>query len=261
MVGIFRPRPRPRRPVRWVRTAPGATPPAARVLAPRRVPARLYRRAWPPPPRVRWPPINRLPDAGEALSGGTRVIDPATLAAYQGATVTRATLVSLDFSGGMVRVNDLVLDLPFDADGDTVAETFIGVGDLGSNSRISESAELRSNSIALTLTGVKSSFRALVLGQQYRGRPCKVWEAVIDPETFAIVGAPTLLFSGRMDTCKMRFGASVGEITVTATDRLADWDRPRTRRRTDADQQARYPGDRFFEFVDEVRAKEVVWGG
>ena len=169
--------------------------------------------------------------------------------------------MALDFSGGILRFSDLVGDFFADADGDSIVEKFIGIGALGSISRISESAELRSNSIALTLAGVKSSYRAAVLGQRYRSRPCTVWEAVVDPETYAVEGAPTVVFSGLMDTCRMRFGGRIGDIIVTATDRLADWDRPRTRRRTDADQQAHYPGDRFFEFVDEVRSKEIIWGG
>jgi hypothetical protein len=41
---------------------------------------------------------------------------------------------------------------------------------------------------------------------------------------------------------------------------MIDWERPRMRRFTDADQKAHHPGDRGLEHVAEVASKEVVWG-
>ena len=42
--------------------------------------------------------------------------------------------------------------------------------------------------------------------------------------------------------------------------RLADWERPRVSRYTDADQQQRFPGDLGCRFAPQMVEKELVWG-
>ena len=41
---------------------------------------------------------------------------------------------------------------------------------------------------------------------------------------------------------------------------MIDWGRARTIRLSDADQQARFPGDLGFEFGPEATEKEIFWG-
>ncbi len=44
---------------------------------------------------------------------------------------------------------------------------------------------------------------------------------------------------------------------LTCESRLVDLERAEVRRYTDADQQAEYPGDRFFEFVPALQEAEI----
>ena len=46
-------------------------------------------------------------------------------------------------------------------------------------------------------------------------------------------------------------------ISLTCESRLVDLERAEVRRYTDADQQAEYPGDRFFEFVPALQEAEI----
>jgi hypothetical protein len=69
---------------------------------------------------------------------------------------------------------------------------------------------------------------------------------------------PLVYFKGKMDLLSCEHGAT-GSITVTIRDNLADWARPRIERYTDQDQQARYPGDKGFEYVTAIADKEIIW--
>jgi hypothetical protein len=65
-------------------------------------------------------------------------------------------------------------------------------------------------------------------------------------------------FSGLVDEIQVEIG-SIGRITITVRDELADWSRPRIERYTNSDQQARYNGDKGLEYISQVADKEIVW--
>ena len=62
-----------------------------------------------------------------------------------------------------------------------------------------------------------------------------------------------------MDTMEFTEG-DTGELTLNVEREFSQWDKPVVRRYTNADQQARYAGDRFFEFVEQMADKTVYWG-
>jgi hypothetical protein len=74
-----------------------------------------------------------------------------------------------------------------------------------------------------------------------------------------IAGEPVLVFTGRMDEPVVTVGRTA-DIQLALENRFADWDRPRLRMYTDADQQARHPGDKFFEYVAAMESTSIVWG-
>ena len=66
----------------------------------------------------------------------------------------------------------------------------------------SESAEDSQNGLRLTLCGIDLAFIAQVLGENFIGRPAKIWHGHIDRATGLIVGGatgPVLMFDGRMN--------------------------------------------------------------
>lgn len=138
-------------------------------------------------------------------------------------------------------------------------ESYTGVGDIGAVGAIEEGIEARAFGVELTLSGVPASRLALALGEDVQGRRAEIWLGFLD-QAHALVASPVLLFRGRMDTMNVSLGETA-TISLTAENRLADWDRPRVRRYAHADQQARFPGDLGFEFVNTTTEKEIVWGG
>lgn len=138
-------------------------------------------------------------------------------------------------------------------------EVYRGVGDLGAVSGVEEGVEQRAFGVRMTLSGVPLNLLSLSLNEDVQGRRAEIWLGFLDAN-YALVADPVLVFRGRMDA----MDASLGEtatISLTAENRLADWNRPRVRRYTDAELQARFPGDKGLEFVNPTTEKEIVWGG
>ena len=164
--------------------------------------------------------------------------------------------VELDFSSGFTRANSTDRSLSFDSGSGVVA--FTGVGNLGRIGVAQEGTELQSYSLALTISGVNPAHISIALGEHYQGRTAKIWLGFLDAN-HVIIADPVLLFQGRMDDMPISLGET-GEITVNVESRLADWERPRTSRYTDAEQRQLFAGDRGLEFVAATVEKELVWG-
>ena len=173
----------------------------------------------------------------------------AALAAPQ---VRALCFVMMDFPSGKMRVNNSAQDIDWDG------YTWLGVGRVGSIDAISEGASLEARGLRFTISGVLQSHVSLALGQQYQGRDCKVWLALL-AEDYSVLPDPVLTFSGRMDVMDIEIG-STATITISAESRLADWDVPRSRRYTHSDQQIDYPGDMGLQFVPEMAEKSLRWG-
>lgn len=136
--------------------------------------------------------------------------------------------------------------------------TWSGAGDFGGLTPIDETTEIGAAGLTFKLSQVPSTSLALALGDNYRGKPCKLWLAVLDASD-AVVDTYQV-FAGRMDVMKIEDGDGTGAIAIQAENRLIDLSRPRTRRYTDAEQQRRYPGDRGLEYVAKLPEKPLYWG-
>jgi hypothetical protein len=141
---------------------------------------------------------------------------------------------------------------------------YVGVGNLGSVSSLTETNELGATVIQLTLSGIPNSSITDVFSNEYRGKPIYIWYAVLDKTTYAVEGGqsgPILTFAGLMDYSSIEFG-NTAVITLSATSRLADWDRSRGGRFTDGYQRQYIdPTDTGFRWVVPIQTKAISWGG
>jgi hypothetical protein len=181
-----------------------------------------------------------------------RTLTPATEAALADGQVRALVFVLMDFSSGILRVNNSAQTVAW------AGEDWLGVGHLGAIDAVSEGIGLEARGLSFQISGVPSANVAAALGTDYQGRDCKLWLAPLD-DAYAPIADPALVFWGRLDTMDIELGATA-TITVSAESRLADWDRPRVRRYNHADQQIDYPGDLGFEFVEQMAEKELRWG-
>ena len=160
-------------------------------------------------------------------------------------------LVELDFPSGFVRVNSSDRAIVFQSN------TFKGVGELGAVSAIGETGELQASGLELSLTGIDPA-NITAAFENAQGRAGKVYLAFLDAN-YVLVVDPVLIFAGRIDAVTVELG-EVGTVRVALENRLVAWERPKVRRYTNEDQQQRFAGDLFLEFVAQTVDKELLWG-
>ncbi len=161
-------------------------------------------------------------------------------------------LAEADFPSGFTRLNMGGGNITFEGN------LFFGVGSLGGISAVEETVEMKSQLLDISLTGIDPSFLATALGEEYRGRTFKAWVAFFDPAG-DLVQDPTLIIRGRMEFMTITLG-EVGTIVLRVENILADWDRKTAIRFTNQAQQERFPGDRGFEYVPQMRQLILDWG-
>lgn len=166
--------------------------------------------------------------------------------------VNAAYLVEMQFGSGTVYVSSLPYNIDWNG------HTWTGLGHMGQIDTVRESAQGDATGLRFTLAGPIAAYLSIALNEQLQGDPILLYVALFDANN-QIIADPVLEWSGRADTMQIVDGAENSAISVTAESRYADFARPRVRRFTDADQQAAYPGDKFFEFLPQMVEKTIIW--
>ena len=192
----------------------------------------------------------------------SKIIDSLVQASLDNSNFTGVVLAKLDFSPEQ-RYTNAAQSIYWDEAGEG-EEEYLGVGNLASMSVLNETNELSAQSIQLSLSGIPTDTITDIFSDEYIGKPLYIWYATIDPDTLAVQGGqygPVLLFAGRMDYGSFDFGETA-TITVNATSRLADWERPRGGRFNHV-YQTRHVDltDLGFEYVQSLQDKPISWGG
>jgi hypothetical protein len=180
-----------------------------------------------------------------------RGIDTEAAAAAVAETVSRVLLVTLEFDSATSYITTASRNIVWDG------ATYVGVGQFGSVSAIEESGELASYSLSMELTGIPRDVIAVALTEPYQNRMAQVYECLFD-EDEQVIDSPVLMFRGRMDVMAVDLGETAS-ITLSCTNRLADWERPKMTRYSDEDQQRLHPGDYGCQYAVQMETKEINW--
>ena len=181
---------------------------------------------------------------------GTPRLSPHAAASATSPVAAPVVLVELDFGSGPFRAWTGLGQLNW------AGKVFEGVGSIGAVGEVEETVELRAVRLTLALSPVPQEVVDIALAERsFRLRPARLWGALLDAEG-AFVADPFPLWAGLMDTMEVTDGAEP-RVALTCESRLVDLERAEVRRYTDADQQAEYPGDRFFEYVPALQEAEI----
>ena len=115
--------------------------------------------------------------------------------------------------------------------------------------------------VTFSLSGVDARTVALAKSQSARvkGRPATVFLQLFDPD-WQTLGDPIHLWSGAMDLMTYRIaGGGLYEVSLSAESIWAGRRKPAFGFYTDADQQARHPGDRGLEQIAGLAGKTINW--
>ena len=155
---------------------------------------------------------------------------------------------------------------------------YVGVGNALSLSTIEEGLEVQQYVLQATLTGIPiyTTYIQDILDLEYKNEPFIIYLAILDEEHTVQFDTneedgPVILFAGRMDTMSISLGETA-EVTMQVSSRMAEWERPRGGRYNQATQQAFYDlsndanfpsittTDKGFEYIEELKNKEIRWG-
>ena len=175
------------------------------------------------------------------------------LAAVTAETVMRTVCVELDYDSGTVRLAGSQFDIAIGGN------TFLGVGALGAIAEAEEGSELQSYSMALSLSGIPRDSVATALTEPYQGRAATVWEVPLNPATMQPIDDPIVIFKGRMDTMAIEMDAASATVTISVTNRLADWERQRLHLFSDEEQQRLNPGDLGLQYAASIVNMQIIW--
>lgn len=179
-----------------------------------------------------------------------RTATTAALAAFNGRLVPICMLVEMDLDS-TVYLSSAGVDIEY------AGQTWLGAARFGSINEISDSAGER-KALQFSLSSVPVEFLALSLGNQVRGKRVKIYEAVLDPDTYLVLDAP-LIWTGSLDQVTIAESGKSGDISATAEHRGTTFARIKPLRYTDGDQQRLHPGDRSMQFVVSQSNHRDVW--
>ncbi|WMT90979.1 hypothetical protein [Pelagibacterium sp. H642] len=133
-------------------------------------------------------------------------------------------------------------------------------GSLISASGLEQSRNLSAPPATFTLSGVDNELITYAAGntQEVTGQPCAVFIQFLQ-DAYTPLANPIAIWAGNMDTMAFRAGAKEQQITLTAETLMVNRIRAPYAYMTDADQQARWPGDRGMEFMPALINKTVNW--
>lgn len=172
-------------------------------------------------------------------------------AALAASSVAPFYLVQINFSSGTLYLCGLAHDVVY---GGNTYLAALGVVQIEPIRETASSYE----GLQLTIGGVKATAIGMTMTEPFKGRAITVRMACIDAAGTMQVDAEA--WSGVLDAPVHTIGADgTGSIAIKAEHVLALWDRPITRRWTDAQQQAEFAGDTGLRYVVDLASRRIFW--
>ncbi len=180
---------------------------------------------------------------------------PETVAAKAGhSRVEVATLYEFEFASKTVRF--------WSGYGKITAggHEWIGSGKLISATGMAQPAGLTAPAANFTLSGASPELVAFAAQAEAEvtGRRCAVYIQFLS-RAYTPLDSPIPIWVGRMDTLSFRAGGKQRVISMSAETLFVDRTRAPHGFMTDADQKARWPGDRGMEFMALLINKTITW--
>lgn len=148
-------------------------------------------------------------------------------------------------------------------------DVYTAVGGALSFDTITESGDLAAGGTQVTLSGVDQALLAVLLQYRFIGQPIRIYYGHLDLTTRQLVVDPLLAFDGFMNggwTVKEKrptTGASPapGSVTIVGqiVSQLSLLDETRGIQTNLIAHQSYYPGDTFFQYVDQLAFLPITW--
>ena len=136
--------------------------------------------------------------------------------------------------------------------------TYVGTGALMGIGGIKDTAQTRSDSFQITLSGIPTTYTSLALSEHFQGRKFKFFITSIKSD--GTLATPFCAFRGQMDTMILSDSKDTCSIVLNVENRFNRLFTPDVQRYTDQDQRINYPDDGFFKYVAGMQGQLTDWG-
>lgn len=183
----------------------------------------------------------------------TRGFSTAVNNALQSQNVNLVMFAKLEFPSGTIYVHNGLGTYNWGS------QDWLGVGDLGSISKVEEGVDVSPYAITLTLSGLDATISGAALTEDYFMHPVTIYLGVLDSSDI-LIDTPTQVWAGFMDQMNLTVGADGGDaIQLIAESELSRFDKSKNLMYTNANQQQRYSGDLFFSHIHKVEGAKIKW--
>lgn len=184
----------------------------------------------------------------------SRISNADTLAQANAARHSMAHLAVIEFDGMTVRVCDSFRTITWGG------YDYLACGDMVGFESVSETSDLRINSVTAGMSGVDQAYLAELYSLNYLDRPIRIYRAYLD-DGGAIIGEPLLLFEGRINEPTVQDDPETGKfiVAIKADSIWTDFEQTNGLKTNDSTHQRIFPGDKGFEFAAQI-LDQIKWG-
>ena len=181
-------------------------------------------------------------------------------AALDAALIRPVVFVELQFDSptGTLYLHDDIGPLTANDWGGT-SRTWDGVGDFGGIRKLDEGRDVSPYAVELMLTGIDADIASQVLTDDSVLRNVYILVGLLDSDR-TLIDAPHPMWAGYVDDMQVAVGTE-SVIRVTCESQLAAFEKINGRLQNDADHQAEFAGDKFFEYLPQMLDAKFRWGG
>ncbi|CAN5445376.1 hypothetical protein BH09PSE4_BH09PSE4_18930 [soil metagenome] len=141
---------------------------------------------------------------------------------------------------------------------DFLGQTWTSYAGIGSLDAVSEKSDGSATGFKATLNKVPAEMSADLADQAVRGASFNVYAGALDSTCRNVLGSK-LIWKGTLQAFDVDDGGDTLTVSVGGESRMIDQRRPTIKRFTDAWQQRKHAGDRFFEYVPKLVEIPILW--
>src|SRR5262249_45354368 len=139
------------------------------------------------------------------------------------------------------------------------SQTWQGIGNLGAIGDLEEGIDLSPIAVTLRLNALDATILGIALTEPVFNRRLLIYRGLLN-DNGQLVDTPEVRWCGYMDVTAIEYGGDQDGVELRAESDLRFFDQANGTRFTDEDQQKRYPGDTFFQYLARIIDARLVWG-
>ena len=138
-------------------------------------------------------------------------------------------------------------------------QTYLAQGDFLNLTGVSDTDEVRVNSVQITVQAATTKFRDIVLNGNYLHRRFRIYKVLINPDTMQPAVDPILIYSGQITGASATDSPDASTVDIATSSEFYDFERTAGRKTNTGSQQRFFPGDKGMDYST-VFISDISWG-